>query len=442
MGIFNMPATRGRKNPSSGKVGDMPASRGIKKPSSGKVGYKISGIKEKLRRLPPGKLAYGVENAHKALGILRNYSKNYTAKINKLMRQVSKDAVNYTPADTPMLNAVATTIRNETTRFKTGMDKSMADVRGSGLNMGQTGPRNKLSLEDYAAKYKDIAIQYGCDENEFNDMTPQMQKQMILATKWANKQDEEIEVDHVLKAYKASKAPRKPKAESTAPKAPKAPKAPQTFEDLAASTWKTTAGKGEGLPPQFAGWVSQVDSRTEITPMERWYVLFQQSVEAMANSLWQDSRTKTSQKSREAALSQHTEVLRLKGLIEEAVDKVGKDASMTEVVKHVDEDTMMAIITFMRVKMGFRPKTNKSPGTEAVTVVPIHNMTQVDVDDMVMSMSANGNGKAPEDMHDQVSNTAEKGDSSGLADEMQSMGASAGLAILNQEDTADKGDGK
>lgn len=359
----------------------MLSSHGASNQSKDPVHYGITQRKLAEHELPEGvDLAEGVRFLHKSLKAAEATQKTGKGTVRGMIRDVVKSALTYTESDEGAMTELGAAVHEFEGAHKEFVRKLVNTARGyPSLNIGQPVPRTKLPVDKYVLKYFHVIDKYGFRDNDKATIDAMMlpkKRQVILAVKKANTLGVKLSLDELMSKYKASKATRKPtaaKAGSTAAKAAKAPKAPQTPEDLAASMWKTTVNKGENLPPQFAGFVAEVDLLVEITAMGKWCVLFQRIFDAIKSNLWQDSQMKTTAKAREAVRSGYTEVLRLKGLIDQAVKKAGKDASMTEVVKHVGEDTMMAIITFMRMKMGFRPKTTKSPapdvsGTEVNTI--------------------------------------------------------------------------
>jgi hypothetical protein len=107
------------------------------------------------------KFAPGVQATHGAFKSYLRSSKAKTAKINRILRQFSKNSVTYTEADGVMLDAVATAIRKEEASDKTGMDNFMVDVRNYGLDTGlksRTAP--KKSAEEMEAEWR-LAVKNG-----------------------------------------------------------------------------------------------------------------------------------------------------------------------------------------------------------------------------------------------------------------------------------------
>ena len=404
----------------------MPSSRGIKKTSPGKVGYAIKGTKEKARNLPELKegqvLADGVVVVHNALEIFRKSSKIHTAKLNKLMRQFSADALKYTQADGPMLNAVATTIHNKGASVKMVINKMMTDVRGSGLNMGQTASGKKLSDEDYVVKFKDTAIKYGCDGTEFDGMTLQKQKKMILAVKWANKKGLHIPVDQLLQKYKDSKAPRKPKVGSTAPTAPKAP------VDWKDKNWNLLATKAKKPDSDhtFSEGVNVINADKDASGACKTLMLLQHVRVQPPPTVTGVLPTHVLK-----ALNIRSNTLRDLGVEYDTIKtQAGDGASLQNVADKVGDELMGKIITFLRTEMGMTP-TIRTAQTRVVKNVEV-NSTTTNNDVRKSTESDKGKDAMPPLGGTAASNSV----SSDCDNTIKAMGtdAAAGLVQLNSDD--------
>lgn len=346
----------------------MPAASGASKKSDNRVKYKKTNSRKKRRMLPTGvPLANGVTYKHKALQFLEKRGMEILAASRRLMRETVENSTTYTDSNGPDMMSFGDAVHKLATSQKALTVKLLAAARcRPGLKIGKPPPRKKLSVKDYVGKFLAVVYEYDVTSTEkarVDAMTTAKQKQVILAVKRANLLGLKLSLNEALEQYKASTATRKPTAAgagSTGTKAGKV-KAPPTPEQGAATMWQTTAQKGDKLPPQFVEFVGKVNGLGEMPAMERWYLLFRWTYESVRTHLWNDSQNNANTKAREKSETLYGKVLSLNRLVDKAAKNAGEHASTTEVVKNIGDSTMMEIIAFIRVRLGFRP-TNTKPG--------------------------------------------------------------------------------
>lgn len=246
------------------------------------------------------------------------------------------------------------------------------------FNNRKTTSAKRKTPEEYIAAYRGDALKFGFEATAFDAMTVPAQHAILIAVRWAMKPSTILSLDNegkkavptnVVALYKEYRASNASKA-GVGVKVVKR----KTPEEKTTHFWNQAANKRDGLIARYAGDVGAINLIPDLSGNERFYLLHKNTFEATKNALIHDSHYHQNKAGRAKALKLKDELVRLQGLVNEAVkkaeeDRGNADKSVTpteaEVVKQLGAQHMRELIDYLRERLGFKVANTAAPAPAA-----------------------------------------------------------------------------